>query len=68
MPQSFFNFGLNLATWIAFGAALVTIIFAYFFIEAVINLFRVYKTDISEEVAQVARKTAIRDVVIAAFF
>ncbi len=71
--QSFFNFGLNLATRIAIGAALVTaalvtIIFTCFFIKAVINLFRVYKTDVSEEVAQVARKTAIRNVVITAFF
>ena len=68
MSQSFFNFGLNLATWVAFGIALVTIIFAYFFIKAVINLFRVYKADISEEVVQVVRKTAIRNAVITAFF
>lgn len=67
MPQSFMNFGTNFATWIAFIAIVITLIFAYFFMNSLHQLSKAY-SETDEKITAIVRKSAIRNALMTALF
>ena len=65
MPRTIWNFGWNPATWIGFGAALVTLVFAVLFIRSLYRLFGIKPYEVDQRGG--TRKRAIRNAIIAGF-